>query len=285
MIKRIVLGCTLFFSIPAFACTVVDDAGTTVHLTQPAQHIISLAPHVTETLFAIGAGRQVVGVIHGSDYPPEARGMKQVGDYQDIDLETILRLHPDLIITWGQSFSRQLITLKKFGIPVYVTQPRQLEDLPRTMKQLGCLAGTEKTAQAAADDFSHHLAALRQHYAQQKPVTVFYQIGSYSLMTLNKDSWVNQVITLCGGHNVFANATMIAPEVSWESAIAANPQVIIDSSNNDQWKTEWQRWPTVAAVKNHFLFTINPDLLERAGPRLLEGAAQVCRYLQVARLN
>ncbi len=267
------------------ACTVVDDTGTPFHLDKPAERVISLAPHITETLFAIGAGKQVVGVMEGSNYPAAARGIKKVGNYRDLDLETILNLHPDLIVTWSHYFSNQLAALKRLGIPIYTTEPRRLEDIPKTMRQLGCLTGTDKTAQAAADQFSQRLAALQQHYQTQKPVTVFYQIGPYSLITLNKDSWVDQVITLCGGRNLFADAPTIAPQVSWEAVIAANPQAVINSSNSDQWKTAWNHWSQVSAVKKRFLFTIDPDLLERAGPRLVEGAAQVCQYLQTSRIE
>lgn len=265
------------------ACSVTDDTGKSIATNKPARRIVSLAPDLTEILFVIDGGERVIGVVGGSDYPSRARSIIQIGSYSGIDLERIIALRPDLIVTWSKTFSRQLAVLEKFGIPIYTTQPRRLEDIPRTMKNLGCLTGLEKVANQEANKFSHRLTTLRQHYHTQKPVTVFYQIGSYSLITINKDSWINQVIELCGGHNVFAGAKFIAPEVSWEAVVAANPQVIISDAKDDNWKKNWEAWSEISAVKNHLLFKVNPDLLDRAGPRLVDGAELICRDLQVAR--
>lgn len=232
------------------ACTVTDDAGRLLHLNKPAQRIISLAPDLTEILFVIGAGKQTTGVMSGSDYPAAAKQITSVGSYSGIDLERIISLHPDLIVTWSNSFSRQLVTLQKLSIPVYRAEPRKLEDIPRTIKNLGCLAGTSHIANQAAQHFSRRLTELRQRYAAQKPVTVFYQIGSYSLITINKDSWINQAIELCGGRNIFAAATSIAPEVSWEAVVTMNPDVIISDATQSNWRQRWQAWRTMSAVQS-----------------------------------
>ncbi len=264
-------------------CDITDDIGQALHFSTPAQRIVSLAPDITEILFSIGAGDRVMGVVMGSDYPQEARKIPQIGSYSGLDLERIVSLHPDLIVTWSRMFSRQLTVLKKMGIPVYTTEPRRLEDIPRTMKNLGCLTGTMKIAERKAKQYDQRLSELHKKYHTQKPITVFYQIGSYSLITINRDSWINQVITLCGGRNIFANANFIAPEVSWEAVVAANPHVIISDVMNESWKKHWMARPYITAVKNHLLFAVHPDIISRAGPRLLEGVEQVCADLQVAR--
>ncbi len=248
-----------------------------------AIRIISLAPDITETLFAIGAGSQIVGVIKGSDYPAQAAGLPVVGSYSGLDLERILSLHPDLVMTWGNGFARQLAVLRRLHIRVYMTNPRQLEDIPAAMRTFGGLTGhvTQANQQAAA--FEAELARLKAHYQRQTPVAVFYQLGGYSLMTINHDSWINQVITLCGGHNVFAEAVTAAPEVSWEAVVQANPEVVISDSAEQGWETRWQRWPAISAVKHHRLYTVHPDWIDRAGPRLVKGAAEVCGYLEASR--
>ena len=275
---------TLFFSPLVYsACTITDDAGVTLELARPAQRIISLAPDITETLFAIGAGHRVVGVVRGSDYPLTARTIPLIGSYMGIDIERILALHPDLIVTWSNTFFRQLQVLRKFGIAVYTTQPRHLEDVPRAMRNLGCLTGLEHAANYVADNFSAQLAQIREHYETQKPVTVFYQIGAYSLLTINKESWINQVIVLCGGRNVFAEATFITPEVDWEAIIAQNPQAVLNGAVDDKWKKRWIERSELSAVKSQSLFTVNPDWIERAGPRLLKGILQICHQLQSVR--
>lgn len=268
---------------PVYACDVTDDTGHVLHLQKPAQRIISLAPDITEILFAIGAGERIVGVVDSSDYPQAARRIQRIGSYTGLDLERIVTLHPDLIVTWGSTFSRQLSALKNWGIPVYTTQPQHLQAIPLTMKNLGCLTGKEQLAQQAAEHFSKRLQALRQRYSQQTPLSVFYQIGPYALITINQNSWIHDVITLCGGRNSFANAKFIAPEISWEAVVVANPQVIISDATHADWRRRWQRWQTIAAVKNHFLFAVPPDLIDRAGPRLLDGAQQICEFLQQAR--
>lgn len=258
----------------------MDDAGHRVALSAPAHRIISLAPDVTESLFAIGAGQQIVGVMKGSDYPLPALQLPIVGSYSGLDLERIIQLRPDLVIVWGGGFARQLAVLQKMHIPVYVTQPRQLQDIPATLRRLGVLTGHIEQADQQAGLFEKQIEQLRKRYQHQKPVTVFYQLGAFSLMTINHDSWINQVIILCGGRNVFANAVTAAPEVSWESVVAANPDVILnDSSDTPGWQTPWQRRPTIAAVANHRLYAVHADWIDRAGPRLTEGAAEVCGYL------
>lgn len=266
------------------ACTVVDDAGKTISLAKPASRIVSLAPDLTEILFAIGAGQQVVGVIEGSDFPPAAQKIPHMGSYSGIDVERILLLHPDLIVTWGQIFSRQLAPIATLGIPIYMAESHQLIDIPRTIKQLGCLTATQNKAEQVATSFSQRLNELQKKYMMQKKVTVFYQLGDYSLLTINKESWINQAITLCGGQNIFANAKTIAPEISWEAVVVANPQVIISDATTASWQKPWAAWPDMIAVKQHMLFTIHPDLIERAGPRLVNGVQLMCAYIAKARV-
>jgi iron complex transport system substrate-binding protein len=261
-------------------CSVIDDAGKTIQIEKPARRIVSLAPDITEILYASGAGDHVVGVISGSDYPAAAQAIPKVGSYSGVDLEKTLSLHPDLIVTWGKVFSRQTRFFKQLGIPIYTAQPRYLEDISRTINNLGCLAGSPKQASQAAANFSQQLMRLQAQYQMQKPVTVFYQIGAYSLITINKASWINQVIELCGGRNIFANVKTTSAEVNWESIIAANPQVVISDAMNESWKTRWQRWSQITAVKEKRLFSVDANLIDRAGPRLLMGAAQICENLQ-----
>ena len=268
---------------PTFACTVIDDTGKTIHLSLPAKRIVSLAPDITEVLFSIEAKEAIVGVISGSDYPPAATNIIRIGSYTGIDLEKVVSLHPDLIVTWGQTFSRQLKILQTMGVPVYTTLPHRLEDIAHTINNLGCLSGHTQDAKQVADHFSYQLKQIRAKYQTKKPLTVFYQIGSYSLITINKESWINEVITLCGGRNIFAEAHFIAPEVNWESVVAASPDVIVSDAGNEEWTKRWAKWSIIPAVKNHFLFTLPPDLIERASPRILLGTMQLCELLQKVR--
>ncbi len=276
-----------FFLLLAFvlhganACEVIDDAGQKIKLAHPAQRIISLAPDLTEILFAAGASKHIIGVMQGSDYPEAAKTIPVIANYNSIDVETIVALRPDLIVAWSEeSFAEKLKTL---GIPVYFSQQKKITDIPDTLKRLGCLAGTEKMANQAAEQFSQRYLLLQKKYSHKKVVSVFYQVWPKPLVTISKASWINDVISLCGGKNIFANLKGAAPEVNLEAVLVANPEVIIGTDTKLDWEKMWSAWPQISAVYNQHLFAINPDWVERAGPRLLVGVDAICRDLELAR--
>jgi iron complex transport system substrate-binding protein len=267
-----------------YACDVVDDAGNHLHFSQPAKRIISLAPDLTELLFAAGSGQAIVGVMQGSDYPIAAKKIPVVASYNAINSEVILTLHPDLVVAWeGGSSAAQLQQFKTLGIPVFLSHQRDLTDIPNTLRKLGCLAGTAKIANKAAADFLQRYQDLQQRYSHKKILSVFYQMWPHPLITVNKDSWINQIIVLCGGKNIFANAHGVAPQVNMEAVLALNPEVILSTATAAHWKKVWEVWPQMSAVKKQAVYSIYPDWLERAGPRLLDGALAVCRDMDAAR--
>lgn len=268
----------------AFAsCVVRDDVGESLMLSKPATRIVSLAPDITEILFAIGAGKQVVGVIGGTDYPKEVKRLPRVGSYAGLEMEKLFALHPDLIVTWGGLFQTSLAKLKKRGVAIYVANPHRLKDVATSMRHLGCLTGTTQIANVEADYYLELIRSAREQYASLKPVRVFYQIDSYALMTINKDSWINEAIETCGGVNVFKAARFIAPEVSMESVIGVAPEVILSDQENPRWKSRFTKWPVIPAVAHAQLYSVPADLVERAGPRLAKGVAAICQKLQWAR--
>jgi iron complex transport system substrate-binding protein len=251
---------------------VVDDAGRNVTLTKPAQRIVSLAPHVTELLFAAGAGKAVVGAVRYSDYPPEAQQVPLVGDYTALDLETLLSLKPDLIVAWQSGNPAAAIErLIKFNIPVYLSEPRRLADIATNLERLGQLAGTQTAADVASAEFRRQLQHLRTGFAAKSPVTVFYQIWDRPLITLNGAHMVSAVLELCGGKNLFADLPVLAPEVSMESVLKADPEAIIASgsaSSEDHGLGQWARWPALQAVRNKQLYFVEPDTIQRSTPRI-----------------
>ena len=264
-----------------------DDAGRVVSLKQPAQRIISLAPHLTELLFAAGAGTRIVGAVEYSDYPPAAQSITRVGDSAQLDLERILALKPDLVLVWQDgNAQRQLEKLLQLGIPVFYNEPRRLPDIARAIEEFGLLAGTEAVARPAARAFLGRLDALRRRYAGRAPVRVFYQIWDKPLMTVNGDHLISDVIRLCGGRNVFAGLTPLTPEISTDAVLAADPEAVAGVSaepgqvgNLDQWI----RWPRLQAVERGNLFVIDSDIISRATPRILDAAQQMCEQLDAAR--
>jgi iron complex transport system substrate-binding protein len=279
------LCCT---AMPASAdIRVTDDAGRSVVLAAPARRIVSLAPHVTELLFAAGAGARVVGVAEYSDHPAPARALPRVGSSGSIDLEAVLALKPDLVIAWQTGNRRQQYEqLERLGIAVFLSEPHALDDIAGTLEQFGALAATAADARAAAQAFRLRRDALARRYADRSPVSVFYQIWDKPLMTINGRHLISEVIALCGGRNVFADLPILAPTVTEEAVLAAAPEVIVASGTGNTrpvWLDDWRRWRTLPAVARDNLHFIEPGLLQRHTPRILDGAARLCEQLDQAR--
>lgn len=263
----------------AAVCKVTDDAGQQIQLSKPAKHIVVLSPDLVEDLFAIGAGSQIAGVISGSDFPAKAKQLPQVGSYGGIDLERIALLHPDLIVTWRYTAPHQVAALRELQIPVFVAAPKKLADIPRLLRQLGCLTGREKQAASVAEQFTREIKRLAKQARHQHRLKVFLQIDSYALLTVNRNSWISEAVSLCGGKNIFDDAMTIAPEVSREAVLTRNPDVIFNTASSDSWKQSWQPWPEIAAVRTHRLYSLNADWISRPGPRLTLGVRQICAAL------
>ena len=279
----------LALSSPASAAGVelMDDTGRRVVLAAPAKRIVSLAPHVTEMLFAAGAGERVVGAVDYSDYPEAARRIERVGGYTRIDLEAVAALRPDLVIGW-QSGNREsdLARLQALGIPVYLSEPRNLEDVARNLERLGRLAGSEPTAQTAAGAFRARRDQLAATYSAGEKVRTFYQIWDRPLMTVNDHHLIADVIRLCGGANVFGEVAHLTPTIGVEAVLAANPEVIVASGMGEarpEWLDQWSRWPQLEAARRDNLFFIPPELIQRHTPRILDGAARLCGQVETAR--
>lgn len=269
------------------AIVVTDDSGNTVQLAQAAQRIVSLAPHMTENLFAAGAGAQIVGTVDYSDYPENAKKIQRVGGYSRIDLEAVIALKPDLIIAWQSGNTPAHVSkLRALGIPIYVSQPNLLDDIAREIERLGILAGQENSAANAAAQYRARLGALKARYSGQAPVSTFYQIWKQPLSTIGGKQIISSVIELCGGKNVFAQQETLAPVVSVEAVIAANPEAIIASGmgqSRPEWLDDWKRWTRIAAVAKNNLFFVPPEQLQRHTSRILDGAEILCQSLEIAR--
>lgn len=267
--------------------TVTDDRGRQVQLQAPAKRIISLAPHITENLFAVGAEERIVGTVNFSDHPEAAREIPRVGSYKQLDLESIIALEPDLIIAWEAGNVRsQLERLEAMGHTLYYSDPRDIRQLVRGLETLGRLAGHPERARRTARELQQTLEGLRDRYAGRSPVTVFYQVWDRPLMTLNDEHIISQVIRLCGGRNVFGHLDAAVPRLNREVVLAADPEVIMGGGMGEedpQWVEDWRRWTEMTAVARDNLFFIPPSLLQRPTPRLADGARRVCQALEQAR--
>lgn len=262
---------------------VEDYLGRTVVLDKPARRIIALAPHIVENVWSAGAGDFLVGAVDYSDFPPQAKAIPRVGGFNSFSLEAILARSPDLVITWVSGNGAGVVEqLSRLGIPVYADEPRHLADITRSIRDIGRLAGTESQSDAVADNFRRKLDALRQHYQGPREVSVFYQVWNQPLQTVNGEHIISDVLQVCGGRNVFADAPSLAPKVNIETVLKRNPDVILASGTGGErpdWLDDWQRFPELTAVRNNRLYFVPPDYLQRHTVRILEGAERVCRKL------
>ena len=284
-------GIPLFLGIAATAVqaeiALQDAAGNQVKLSRPATRIVSLAPHATELLFAAGAGDRVVGVVQYSDYPPAAKKLPIVGSGLDPDIEKIVALQPELIAGWQTGNSGSAIDrLRHLGFPVYLTEPRRLEDIAREIDRLGQLTNTGTTAHQASNAFRAQLSGLHEKYDGKRRQRVFYQLLDATLLTINNGHLISDALHLCSGVNVFGQVSPLVQRVEIESVIAADPDLIIAGGPAEIWESWLARWQSLSAlraVRAGQLYRVDADVLHRQSPRVIEGATRLCEIIDRSR--
>ena len=239
--------------------------------------IVTLAPHLAELMFAVGAGNKVVGVSAWSDYPPEVSALPVVGDAFTLDHEQLTLLQPDLLLAWESGMPAHVIDeLRRAGYRVQVVRTQSVDDVQRAMLELGELTGRQESARIAVAEFRSGLDELAARGADAEPLRVFYQLSDRPLFTISGRHFLSDLISLCGGQNIFADLDELAPAISDEAVIARDPEVMIaaDASEADPF-AEWQRWPGIAA--NHYgnHFRIDADVSSRPTPRLITAGRQI----------
>lgn len=284
---RLALLFLAVIAVPAQAITVQDFSGREVTLDQPAKRIVALAPHIVENLYSAGAGDKLVGVVSYSNFPDEAKNVPEVGTYNAFSLEQVLALNPDLVVMWGSGNGMQtLSTFEALGIPVYVSELRQLSDVPKSIRNLSQLAGTPAIGEAEASRIETELNALHRRYGEKRSLSVLYQIWNDPLQTVNGEHLISEIIALCGGHNVFGDASSLAPRVSIESVLLRDPDAIVASGMGEarpEWLDQWRAYPSLTAVADEALFFVNPDHLQRPSARIVLGARSLCQQLDQIR--
>ena len=280
----------------AHAAVHVDDAGRRVELAAPAQRVITLAPNLTELVYAVGAGASLVGTVNTSDYPTQAKAVERIGDYQRLDVERILSLKPDLILVWLHgNAGRELAQLEAAGLRLFYLEPRRLDDVARSLSRVGALLGGQVQGDQRAAEMRRALAGLRARHANAAPVRVFHQVWQQPLMTLNDQHLVGEVIALCGGRNVFGHLPQLVPQLSVEAVVAADPEVMFTASESAAegggWRRDpthrafarWTAFPRLTAVRRGWLYALPGDAISRQGPRIVDGVRAVCAALDEVR--
>ncbi len=285
-LSAVVIGWATSIASSAAPITVRDDGGQVLTLEAPVRRAVSLAPHLTELVFAAGAGDRLVGTMRYSLVPPEAARLPVIGDAFAVNLEAVAALRPELLLVWRSGINpRQQQRLAALGLPVYVNEISSVDGIADTLRRLGRLFGTEAEADAAAAATEARWRALRQRYAHRAPVRVFFQLWHEPLMTVNRGHLIDQAIAACGGINVFGQQPGLTPAVSWEAAVATDPQLVIAGADADEpaHLEGWRRFARVAAVRNGQLVTLPGHRLARMSPAFVEGAAALCEAIERAR--
>ncbi len=270
---------------------VEDMSNRSVCLNTRSPKIISLSPGSTELLFAAGAGNRVIAVDQHSDYPESVKQLPNVGGYPNVNVEAIVAMKPDLVVVWTAGNSQKVIRqLESLGVKTFHIDVVDFADIEQAIRSLGQVAGTEKEAGRVVDDFSTQLKALQNNYGQRAPVSVFFEIWRSPLMTVGSGQVIDDVISLCGGQNIYGDISERIPKIGIESLITRDPQVIIGSDpRGDTPETRkdlmgyWSQWENLQAVQGHQLFSVPSDLIARPTPRILEGAEMICHQLQAVR--
>jgi len=244
---------------------------------------VSVAPNLTELLFAAGAADQVVGVSAYSDYPEAARSLPRIGDAFRLDYERIVALAPTVAVIWETGTPAGVAErLESLGIRVVGIPTRRLDDIATGLRTLGSLADTETIASGAATEFRQRIRELRMRYRDRPKLRVFIQIDGAPLFTVGGAHLITEIVELCGGTNIFAEATALALPVDFESVLARAPEVILSLDDGDP-VAFWARFGELEAVARGNVYRAPADALARPSPRVAEGAADVCARLDEAR--
>jgi iron complex transport system substrate-binding protein len=270
---------------PACGPTGDGDPQAAASLREPPARLVTLAPHLAELVHAVGAGDLLVGVSAYSDYPDEVLALPVIGDARAIDQERLALLDPDLILAWESGTPRQVVDeLEKQGYRVESIRTRSLADVAAAAERIGELTGFLMSAREAATNFRSGIQALAERYSSAVPIRVFYQIQKRPLYSISGDHYVSELIGLCGGQNIFADLTSLAPIVAVEAVIERDPEVLLVSSDSQaDALSEWNRWPDLAANRFGNRFVMKADQIGRPTLRLLIAGGAMCDALDHGR--
>lgn len=278
----------LHLPVRANATDYIDALGRTVSIPLPPKRIVSLAPNITETLFALGLDEEIVGVTTDSRYPDAALPLPKVGGFASLSLERIIGLDPDCVVAIADGNPKEtVLQLARAGFPVYVTNPRDLESMLTMISDLGAITGTSEQAALLVEDLERRLDRVAARHAGRPKPRVFLQVSAEPLMTVGGGTFHEGAIETAGGINVFSHSAIRYPRVSMEMVIAALPEVIILASMSTgeaglYQASRWSHWKDIPAVAAGRIYFIDPDILYQPTPRLVEGIERMAAFLHPA---
>jgi len=265
--------------------TLIDAVGRQVTVPESPQRIVSLAPDITETLFALGLSEEIVGVTQFSDFPPAVAMKPKVGSYVDLNIEAIIDLDPDLILATGSGTSPVLVKrLGRMGFSVFVVYPKDLDGVLGAIQKIANVVGRQRRGRAIVHDMKHRIDRVSSRVANRSKPRVFLQIGRDPIYTVSEGSFAHHLIAIAGGDNIAKNGRIPYPSYSLEKILLQAPEVIIVSSmyleaNHEGWIEEWKKWKVVPAVRNNRLHTIDSNIIDRPSPRIVDGLEKIAQMI------
>jgi len=269
----------------AGGATVVDEVGRKVEVRSNPASIISLAPNITEILFALGLGDRIVGVSSYCNYPPEASKKERIGGYINPSLEKIISLKPDLVLGTADGELKPFINkMAAMGIPVYITNPGTVDEVIGTIQHVGEVTSSLLAALQLGRFMRQRMQAVQEKVKGRPRPRVLHLLSFEPLMSSGKGSFVHDLIERAGGENIVRGLKVRHPRISMEEVIAKNPQVILLSgmvlkdpvAEQKQW---WDRWKEISAVKSGRIHVIHPDIIHRPSPRIVDGLEAVAKAI------
>lgn len=258
---------------------VTDDLGRTVTIPTKVTRVVSLAPNLTESIFAVGAGDRLVGVTTFCNYPEQAKEIAKIGDTMNPNMESIVALKPDIVfVSTASQIENFTKTVEANGIAVYVSNPVSLFDVFKNLKQLGELFGTADTADRLVNDLQKRTTSVESAVKGDEATRVFVQISKEPLFTIGKQSFLTTLLDIVFAKSVTADVETAYPKLSKETASSLNPEAIILSESDDNREPN-EVFKNSPAVKNKRVYKVNADLLSRPGPRLVDALEQIARDL------
>jgi len=281
-----ILVFSLLFSVQdSFSATFTDEVGRSVEVAAPPQRIVSVAPSVTEVLFALGLGDRVVGVSSYCQFPPEALKKEQIGGYINPSLEKIVALGPDLVIGIAEGDLKTFVDkLAKLKIPVYITHPKNVSGVITSIQHIGEVTYSAQSAQRVSQAMKERIQAIQIKVQGRPHPRVLHVLNFDPLISAGRGTFVDDLIRLAGGRNVAEKVRGKYPRLSVEEVFAQDPEVIILGSMKsqdamDEGRQWWKQWKTISAVRQGRIYVLDADLIYRPSPRIVDGLEEMARAI------
>ena len=255
-----------------------DGLGRPVDISESPRRIVSLAPNLTEVLFALGLDDRIVGVTSFCDYPEEARKKEKIGGFIHFSLEKLVFLKPDLVLATADGNRKEtVLQIERLGCPVYVVNPKTLDEILEMIEALGTITGTGEKAGALVTALRKRIDGVVAQTSGRESPRVFLQVGTEGLITAGQGTFLDELIRLAGGINVAGSETVRYPRYGMEKVVALSPEVILVIAMDEEplpWGF-WKRWPEVPAVRSKRIYLLDADLVTRPSHRIVDGLEEM----------